>query len=102
MKNQKIIVSLLFVSLLSLPLICGAAAVDPSITKAFQGVITIASAIVALICTIMIIWGGVVMLTAAGSPDKVAMGRQTIMWAVIGFVIVLIANGIMLTVKSIT
>ena len=102
MKNQKIIASLFFVSLLSFPLISGAAAVDPSLTKALQGVVTILTLVVGTICTIMIIVGGIMILTASGSPDKVQTGRQTILYAVIGFVIVLVANGIMLTVKSIT
>ncbi|MEK6841057.1 MAG: hypothetical protein AAB529_02835 [Patescibacteria group bacterium] len=101
MKNQKIIVSLFFVSLLSFPLISVAASLDPSLITALNGVVSILTLIVSFICTIMIIVGGIMILSASGDADKVKTGRQTILYAVVGFVIVLIANGIMLTVKSI-
>ena len=102
MENQKILVSLFLVGLLSLPLICGAAVDVSALTNILQNIINAILAVVAFICTLMIIWGGIVMITAAGSPDKVVMGRQIILWAVIGLVVCLIAYAITNVVLSVT
>jgi hypothetical protein len=99
MKNQKFLTFLTLISLLSLPLICGAVNVAP-ITNVLNNVIQAAILIVAAICTIMIIWGGIVMLTAAGAADKVATGRQIILWSVIGLVVALMASAITAVVQS--
>lgn len=99
MKTQKILVSLLFVSLLSLPVVVGAVDVSP-ITNVLNNVINAALVIVASICTLMIIWGGVMMLTAAGAPEKVATGRQIILWSVIGLLVALLAKAITIVVQN--
>ena len=46
------------------------------------------------ILAIMILVGGFQILTAKDSPEKVANGRKTIMYAVIGFTIILISKGV--------
>lgn len=38
---------------------------------------------------LFIIVGGVKMVTSAGDPQKFAEGRQTIMWAIIGLIVVI-------------
>jgi FtsH-binding integral membrane protein len=101
MKNQKILVSLLLASLLAFPLVSGAADAGPLISI-LQNVVQIASSIVAILCTLMIIWGGIVMLTAAGAADKISTGKQIIMWSVIGLVVALIAPAITDVVVSVT
>lgn len=42
---------------------------------------------------LMILWGGFQILTSAGDPEKLKNGKQTILYAVLGFLIVLAANG---------
>lgn len=37
---------------------------------------------------IMIIWGGIIWMTAAGSAEKVAKGKEILVWAVIGLITV--------------
>lgn len=37
----------------------------------------------------MMVWGGFQWLTSAGSPEKVKKGTQTMLWAVIGLILVL-------------
>jgi len=101
MKNQNFLVSLLFVSLLSLPLFCGAAAIDPQITTALNNVFGLATSIVGIVCGLMILIGGFIMLTSSGSPDKVSQGKQIIIWAAIGLVVVLLAKAIGTTFQSI-
>jgi len=52
------------------------------------------------IVTIMIIWGGFLWMTAGANPERVTKGRQTITYAIIGFVIVLMAQGIVAIVRD--
>ena len=49
----------------------------------------------------MILIGGFQILTAKDSPEKVKSGRATIMYAVIGFVIILISKGVALILLNI-
>jgi len=44
--------------------------------------------------TIMVLWGGFQILTAAGRPEQIDKGKRTLLWAVIGTVVILIAGGI--------
>ncbi|MBI2506964.1 MAG: hypothetical protein HYW00_02395 [Candidatus Colwellbacteria bacterium] len=44
--------------------------------------------------TIMVLWGGLQILTAAGSPQQIDKGKQTLLWAIIGTVVILIAGGV--------
>lgn len=50
---------------------------------------------------LMILVGGFQILFARESPEKVASGRKTIQWAVIGFAIILISKGIALILLQI-
>jgi len=102
MKNQKAIAFLSFIGLLSFPLICGAVVVAPALSKVLNNIVTLGSLLGGLICAIMIVWGGVVILTAAGAPEKVQTGRQVILYAAVGLVIILIANGLVATITSLT
>lgn len=42
-----------------------------------------------VVALILIIWGGISYITSAGNPDQVARARSTIMYAIIGLVVVL-------------
>ena len=46
------------------------------------------------ITTIMVLVGGFQILTAAGDPEKFKTGRKTILYAVVGFAVVFLANSI--------
>jgi hypothetical protein len=50
---------------------------------------------------IMAIIGGFQMITAAGDPEKFSSGRKTLMYAVIGFAIVVLAGGIVSIIEHI-
>jgi hypothetical protein len=60
------------------------------LTKIFREVRVIVSFIIPLI----VIWGAFQMLFAAGNPEKFASGRNTIVYSIIGYVIILAAEGI--------
>lgn len=53
------------------------------------------------ILALMILIGGFQILTAKDSPEKVTSGKKTIMFAVVGFVIILISKGIALIILNI-
>jgi hypothetical protein len=52
--------------------------------------------------TIMILWGAFLMLTAAGNPDRFNQGKRAIVYAIIGFIVVLIANGLPALIRDLT
>lgn len=64
----------------------------------FQCVMTkVTSALLMLsipIVTIMVLWGGFQILTAGGSKDRLEVGKKTILYAAVGFVVVLLANSV--------
>ncbi len=53
------------------------------------------------IFAIMILVGGFQILTARDNPEKIKSGRNTIMYAAIGFTIILISKGVALILLSI-
>jgi len=71
---------------------------NPLCTKSIVGVINnVLNYLIYIsvpILAIMILVGGFQILTAKDSPEKVANGRKTIMYAVIGFTIILISKGV--------
>ncbi len=46
------------------------------------------------ILAIMVIYGGFLILTAGDSPEKVKSGKDVILWAVVGYTIVLCSWGV--------
>lgn len=53
------------------------------------------------IATVMILYGAFLILTAAGDPKKAEDGKKTIIYALVGFGIVLLASGIPYIIKEI-
>lgn len=53
------------------------------------------------ILAIMILIGGFQILTARDNPEKITSGRHTIMYAVIGFTIILVSKGVVLILLNI-
>ena len=101
MKKQKILTFLTSISLLSLPLLVGAASVNADLSNAINGVVQLGGLIAVSVCAIFIVVGGFQILMAGGNPENVSKGRQTLLWAIVGLVIVLIAWGIAKTAETI-
>jgi len=57
-------------------------------------------AIAIALAIIFALWGGFLLMTAAGEAEKVATGRKWIMWAIIGIAIALIARAIPAIVRA--
>jgi hypothetical protein len=54
-----------------------------------------------VIALVMFIWGGLQWMTAAGNPEKVTKGRDTLMWAVLGLVIIFSSYAILSAVLNV-
>ena len=58
--------------------------------RVIYGLLILASPVV----VIMILWAAYQFIVSGGNPDKVTKARQTILWAVVGYGILLLASGI--------
>lgn len=52
------------------------------------------------VAIIMVLYGAFRMLTAGGNPENFAVGRKTVLWAIAGYALVLIAAGLVAVVQS--
>lgn len=68
------------------------------INKIIGGLLPIAVALTSLV----ILWGAFQLLSSSGNPEKIERGKKTILWAVIGLVIVLVAQGIAFVIQDVT
>lgn len=71
-----------------------------TITGVLDSIMTYLILIGAPIVAIMIIYGGFQILTAGGTPEKFSTGRKTILYAVVGYGIILISKGVTLILKQ--
>jgi len=58
-------------------------------------------AIAAPICGIMVVWGGFQMITARGNPEKFSEGKKTLLYAAVGFVVIIFASSVVPLIQSI-
>lgn len=54
--------------------------------------------VIAILATLMFVWGGVMMLTSGGNADRIKQAKETLAWAAIGVVVILVSWGIILFV----
>lgn len=52
------------------------------------------------IVTIMVLYGAFLMLTSGGDPAQFNKGKKAILYAIIGFIVVLVAGGIPTLIKG--
>lgn len=62
---------------------------ETDVNAIIGNIIKAAMGVVGALVLLMIVWGGMTWLTAAGNPEKVKSGANTMMWAVLGAVVVL-------------
>lgn len=53
------------------------------------------------VVVVMVLVGGIQMLFAGGDPEKFRSGRSTIVYAVIGFVVILLARGAVIAIYQV-
>jgi Type IV secretion system pilin len=52
------------------------------------------------LAVIMVLVGAFQLITSSGSPEKVSKGRKTILWAAIGFLLAILAGGIVNIIQN--
>ena len=67
---------------------------NKTIFQIIQNIIGYLIKIGAPILAVMVIYGGFLILTAGDSPEKVKSGKDVILWAVVGYTIVLCSWGV--------
>ena len=53
------------------------------------------------ISMILVVYAGFLYITSAGNEDKIKMAQKTLVWALVGFAIVLIARGVPAVIQEI-
>lgn len=56
--------------------------------------------IIAIVATLMFIWGGILMVTSGGNSDQIKRAKETLAWASIGIIVILLSWGIIRFVIS--
>ena len=65
---------------------------DSDITKAARGIVRIFSIVVGIIAVIMIIYGGFRYITSGGDSGRVGNAKNTLIYALVGLIIVALAQ----------
>ncbi len=65
-----------------------------------QKIVPTLIAIAVPVVAIVVLYGAFLMITSAGDEEKISKGRKAIMWAAIGFVIVLLSTSIVPIIRS--
>ena len=60
-----------------------------TLTDNLRNVFTIIFSVMGIVAVIVIILGGFYFLTSTGDPAKIKKGKDTILWVIVGFVVVL-------------
>ena len=66
------------------------------IPKLLNGITLLAAPIVVA----MVLWGAFQIIISAGSPEKLRKGGMTVLWAAVGFGLLLLANGAVAIIQS--
>jgi Type IV secretion system pilin len=82
------------------PLACGSSS-DPGLVCIANAIWTALFTISIPIVSVMVIVGAFQILTAAGNPEKVTKGRNTIIYAAVGFAIILLAGAVVTIIQNI-
>jgi len=72
-----------------------------SIPELIDNIINFLILIAGPILTIMVLWSGFLFATSGGNPNQVIKAKNALLWAGIGFAIILISKGISLIIRQI-
>jgi len=99
-----ITLSIVFIAVL-LPLMAFAALPDPLKGMNWQTLLTTVGNYILKLAmaaaVIVIIWSGILFMTAGGVEDRITQAKRTFFWAIIGLAIVLIGMGIVDLIKNV-
>ena len=73
---------------------CTAAAGQPTVNSLVKTIVTVLSWIVGVLSIIMIVFAGFMYVSSGGEPNKVSAAKNTLIYAIVGIVIVAFAQAI--------
>jgi len=53
-----------------------------------------------VISTIVVLWAALLFMTSGGSPTRVTQARQTLLYAIIGLAVLILADGVALLIQN--
>ncbi len=53
------------------------------------------------VCSLAILYGGWKMISSEGNEEAISEGKKVLKWAIIGFIIIILAKGIALAIKEV-
>lgn len=53
-----------------------------------------------VISTIVVLWAALLFMTSGGSPSRVTQAKQTLLYAVIGLAVLILADGVALLIQN--
>lgn len=65
-----------------------------SVTKLIASIVQFLKMVAGSILVVIILFGAFQIMTSSGNPENIKKGRNTIVWALIGFAIILLASGL--------
>lgn len=74
---------------------------DKDLTGIIQGVVNFIFKIALIVCPLIIIWGGFIYVTSGGNEEKTREGKRIITYAIVGLIIIILANGFVAMIKTI-
>ena len=70
-------------------------------TDIVNNVLTILFNFALVLTPIMVVIAGIMFVTAAGDPSRVSRAKQILIWTAVGFVVILVARGLVLVLRTI-
>ncbi|MCH7828746.1 hypothetical protein IH982_02720 [Patescibacteria group bacterium] len=71
-----------------------------TLQELLENVLNFLFGIAVVVLPIIILYGGILLLTAGGAPEKILRARTILLWAVIAFAIILLARGLPAILRS--
>lgn len=72
---------------------CVSGSTDDAMKKV-RDILNVVFAVIGIVAVIMIIYGGIVMMISSGDPGKIKRAKDTIIYSIVGLIIVLLAFAI--------
>jgi len=77
-----------------IPAVLGNPISSQTLPQLLENVLNFLFGLAIVILPIIILYGGILMLTAGGNPEKISSSRTILLWAVVAFAIILLARGL--------
>lgn len=72
-----------------------------SVAEVIAGAIEFVLPFIGGVLMLMVIYGGVLYITSGGDPDKLGKAKKTLMWAVLGVILIVISYSIVIALNKV-